>query len=208
MIYFDNVEGEPEMTKSDDKVIIGRENRIIETSFRVPFQLDSESTVVDLNVTSGDNSDIKLTNWVISEVDEDSSTTLISCTCSLDTTQLESVDNLPVFEITVSNYGGSSKHSHTTILEIGSFSRLLISYDLQLNAFLVKGEPPVITSPPNDLLEEFELGQSLKVEVQFESTSEVNVKWAIDEEEVCLVFFRFLLFSPFLSLTFKYIVLS
>ena len=60
---------------------------------------------------------------------------------------------------------------------------LIRSLEISSN-FVHSGKPPVITEPEQDSLFNYTFGQPISIEVQFESCSEFQVQWTVDEQEV------------------------
>ena len=123
---------EPEISESEKTVLLTEENTEIQVSFAVPFTADKETFDVVANVTGCHESLLSLADWNCSEVDEESETSLITCSFNVNTDCLLQLEELPIVALALSDKDGFKKHSLVVKFETGKIQHIF-SYLVLLN---------------------------------------------------------------------------
>ena len=127
---------EPEISESEQTVLLTEESTEIQVSFAVPFAADKETFDVVANVTGCDESLLSLADWNCSEVDEESETSLITCSFNVNTDCLLQLEELPIVAIALSDKDGFKKHSLVATFETGKPRNVVSFYCKQLTLFV------------------------------------------------------------------------
>ena len=115
---------EPEFSESEKTLLLTEETTDIQVSFAVPFAADNNTFGVVANVTGCDESLLSLGDWNCSEIDEESETSLITCSFIVDTDRVLKLEDLPVVDVTVSDRDGFKKHTLAVKFEAGKTDKI------------------------------------------------------------------------------------
>ena len=99
-------------------MLLTEETTEVQVSFATPFAADKETFDLTVNVSGCDESFLSLTDWNCSEVDEESDTSLITCSFHVNSGQILDLEQLPSVNVILSDRDGVRKHSLLANFEI------------------------------------------------------------------------------------------
>ena len=117
---------EPEKSASEDIVNVAKEtDGIIVADFELPFIVDKEENTPIVSVQLVPHklhgaSVVELVDFIVSNVDNESETCVLSCTLSIDTDELYRMKELSLIQIDVKTKDGFKSHKHHVKLELGN----------------------------------------------------------------------------------------
>ena len=122
---------EPTITTSDISVSVAKQSDdVLVTEIQLPFVVQKEqsnppSVTLQVHHQPEDTSLVELVDWIVSDVDKESETCVLSCSLSVDSDKLYKMKQLPLIQIEVTTQDGLRSHKHDINLQLGNF----VSFD-------------------------------------------------------------------------------